>query len=245
MADENEQRRLQPEAAGAPNRDKRGEPPIIEGEATNHDEAAAAASRERSDPEPPESDKQPVPPGDRTGSSAPHRQSWLFAAAALGGVVGAGAAAIVFWLGAVNADAGLSERIAAVDAPIADLGRRVSALESAAQNARASADAIKAAQSDSQAARSDAAKALALANKTAASVEQKANAAAASAADLNALDERVKKLESGPPPQLQQAQNGPELSSLEDRLAKVEAALAAPKNETRVAPENASARKDS
>jgi hypothetical protein len=239
MADDDEQRRLDPEAAAAPNRDKRGESPIIEGEVAGRDEPAAAAV----EPEAPPAEERAAAPEAANPSSepaSPPRRPRPFVAAAIGGVAGAVVAAGVLWFSGATGDARLQDRVAALEAPIADLTRRVAALETAAQSAKATTDAVKTLQSDVQAARADAAKAAALASKAAASVDQKTSGGATTA-DLNAIDERLKKLESAPP---SQAAAGPDLSSVESRLAKIESALAAPKNETRVAPDAAPTRAD-
>jgi hypothetical protein len=247
MADDNEQRRLDPEATAAPNRDKRGELPIIEGEV-----AAGGESPAVSEPEPPKAEERAAPEApapkaeERAASESSTPPTELvsrrggarpIAAAAIGGLVGAVVAAGVLWL--VNAnpnpDSKLQDRVAALEAPIADLTRRVAALETTAQSANATADTVKALQGDVQAARADAAKAVTLANKAGASADQKTSSGP-SAADLNAINERLKKLESAPPAQVAVA---PDLAPIQARLAKIEAALAAPKNETRAAPENA------
>lgn len=238
MADDNAQRRLDPEAAAAPNRDRRGEPPIIEGEAAAERDAARAGGEE------PQPQRGSSPPGDFAAGADSKGRSRSLGGAAVGGLAGAIVAAAALWFESGDVDALIKQRLAVVDAPIADLTRRVAALEAAAQNAASAADAAKAAQSDSQAARSDAAKALALASKAASTVEQRKEAPAVSPADLSALSERVKKLESAPREQPQSAGTSADLAAIQERLDKVEAALAAPKNETRVAPENGPGRKD-
>lgn len=236
MADDNAQRRLDPEAAAAPNRDRRGEPPIIEGEAAEPGAASAGGEQPRQHGAP--------PPEDSAASADAKARSRSLAGAAIGGLAGAIVAAAALWFESGDVDALIKQRLAVVDAPIADLTRRVAALEAAAQNAASAADAAKAAQSDSQAARSDAAKALALASKAASTAEQRKEAPAVSPADLSALSERVKKLESAPREQPQSAGTSADLAALQERVGKVEAALAAPKSETRVAPENGPGRKD-
>ncbi|HLH51160.1 MAG TPA: hypothetical protein VKV96_17615 [Roseiarcus sp.] len=236
MADDNAQRRLDPEATAAPNRDRRGEPPIIEGDAATEQSAASAGGEEPQ--------RGSSPPGDSAASADSKARSRSLAGAAIGGLAGAIVAAAALWFESGDVDALIKQRLAVVDAPIADLTRRVAALEAAAQNAASAADAAKAAQTDSQAARSDAAKALALASKAASTAEQKKEAPAISPTDLSALSERVKKLESAPREPPQSAGTSADIAALQERLGKVEAALAAPKNETRVAPENGPGRKD-
>jgi hypothetical protein len=256
MADDDEARRLDPEAAVAPNRDRRGEPVIIEGEATAAEEAAAEATaasseaaaepsevtaepakaaEEQAAPEPPPRVEEPVP--------APPRRPSVFIAACVGGVVGALVAAGIVWFESSTAGSDVSQRLAATEAPINDLTRRVAALETSAQNTKS------AAQSDAEAARSDAAKALALATKTASSLDQQAQAAtspAAPGADTSALEARIQKIESALSAGDKSTGDRPavDLSPFENRLAKVEATLATPKSETRVAPEENHARRD-
>jgi hypothetical protein len=232
MADDDEQRPLDPEAAAAPNRDKRGEPPTIAGEVAGREDPPAAR------PEAPQAEQHTAaraPNPSREPASAP-RGARPFVAAVIGGLAGAVVAAGVLWFGSQTGDARLQDRVAALEAPVADLTRRVAALEPAAESAKATADAVKTLQGDVQAARADAAKATALANKAAASAADQKSNGAASAADLAAIDERLKKLQSAPSPQ---AAISPDLSSIETRLAKIESALAAPKNETRAAPDAA------
>ncbi len=239
MADDNEQRRLDPEAVAAPNRDKRGEPPIIEGEVAGRDESPSAA---QAAPESPKAEERAPPDGSPPSgvAASPRRGTRPLVAAAIGGLAGAVIAAGVLWFAGANGDARLQDRVAALEGPVAELTRRVAALENAAQSAKATGDAVTAAQSDSQAARADAAKAVALASKVAVSLDQRANGAV-SVADLNAIGDRLKKLESAP---AALASASPDLSSIKDRLAKIEAALAAPKNETRVPPDSVPPRGD-
>jgi hypothetical protein len=242
MADDNEERRIDPEATAAPNRDRHGEPLVIDGEVTARDDAPRAEAPESPKAEEPASSAAQSERSKAAEEPSPARpRPRMFVAAALGGLAGAIVAAAILWFAGANADAGLKDRLAAVEAPVAELTRRVSALEAAAPNAKATADALKAAQGDVQAARADAAKAAALATKVAASVEQNANGAAASPVDLAAIEERLKKLESAP---TAQSGAGSDLSSIETRLAKIEGMLAAPKNESRVAPETTAMRRD-
>jgi hypothetical protein len=203
----------------------RGDLPVIEGEATEIREAA---------PEPP-----------RTGAPAPApiAKSFGYAAAGLSGaVVGIAVALGAAWyfdpratpmreLAAQSsgladglakqaaAAKALEARLAAIEAGQAGLAKaaalealdkRVAKLESAAVKP----DALAAAQADARAARDDAAKALALA-----SAEKPAAAAPAPAAAA-APDPRIGKLETAE-------------TALGDRVAKIEAALSAPKTETR------------
>jgi hypothetical protein len=122
-------------------------------------------------------------------------------------------------------------------ASVAAYGQRIAALESAALSAKAAADDNKDALAMAQAARDDAAKALAFSTTAA----QKAEGTAAAAppavpgdADDGGLGARVAKLETA-----QAALDRPpvDLGPIDQRLAKLENALAAPKTENRVAAE--------
>jgi hypothetical protein len=256
MAEDIGERRLDPEAAAAPNRDRRGEPPIIEGEVTvRHDAPSAASEHSPKTQEPPTTEATQEPPAEERPAEqaeeplqekpdaflepapANPMRSRPLIAAGVGALVGAVVAAAVVGFERSAVDSGLSERLAALDAPINDLTRRVSALEAAASSGKAAADAAKTFPSDIQAARADAAKALALATKTAAAIEQRKDIApvpAAPAIDVGAIEARLRKLESA---STAASGAGANLAPLEDRLAKIEATLAAPKNETRLAPE--------
>jgi hypothetical protein len=264
MADDDEARRLDPEAAVAPNRDRRGEPVTIEGEATSAEEAKPETSPEPAEAvteptetsaESSEAEERPsqepateeAPPYGETSAPPPARRPSVFLAACIGGVAGALVAAAIFWF--ENSTSDVSQRLATVQGAITDLTGRVAALETSAQNAKSTSDAVKTSQGDIETARSDAAKALALATKTAAAVEQQTNAAAPAASppgDTSGLEARVQKLESAVSAGEKPADDKPavDLGPLENRLAKVEAALAAPKVETRVAPEENHARQD-
>jgi hypothetical protein len=276
MADDEEARRLDPEAAVAPNRDRRGEPVTIEGEATATTEepkAETAAEPAEATGESP-TEATPESPSETTAESkaeepaaqdapaeepplraeepTPPRRPSVFFAAGVGGIVGALVAAAILWFEGSTAGSDVSQKLATAEASIQTLSGRIAALETSAQDAKSATDAAKTSQSDAQAARSDADKALALATKTAAVVEQQqANATSATPApaaspsvDTSALEARVQKLESALPASDKPADDKPavDLSPLENRLTKVEAALAAPKIETRVAPEENHAR---
>jgi hypothetical protein len=281
MAEDSGERRLDPEAAVAPNRDRRGEPPIIEGEVTARHDAPAAASEappkteqpattgasqkppaqeaaekpadEKPNPEKPPAEGSPEePPSAKPAQEEPAGlaeptpakagRARPLIAACLGGLVGAVVAGGIVGFERSTVDSGLSERLAALEAPINDLTRRVGALEDAAASGKAAADAVKTIPSDVQAARADAAKALALATKTAAAIEQRKDAAAPTgpAIDVGDIEARVRKLES---PSSAASGSAASLAPLEERLAKIEATLAAPKNETRLAPEASAPRR--
>ncbi len=167
------------EAAAAPNRDRRGEPPIIEGEVTARHDAPAAASEAPPKTEQPAttgaSQKPPAqeaaekpadekarsrkPPAEGSAAAAKPAQeepaglaeptpakagrARPLIAACLGGLVGAVVAGGIVGFERSTVDSGLSERLAALEAPINDLTRRVGALEDAAASGKAAADAVK------------------------------------------------------------------------------------------------------
>jgi hypothetical protein len=149
--------------------------------------------------------------------------------------------------------AALDKRVGALEAALgaasdkgseAAYGQRITALESAALSAKAAADANKDSLSLAQAARDDAAKALALATTAA----QKGDAIAGAAtptvqpsADVGGLEARIGKLEAA-----LAALDRPaiDLAPFSQRLDKLEGALAAPKTENRVAAEPAAPSRD-
>jgi hypothetical protein len=127
-------------------------------------------------------------------------------------------------------------------ASAAAYGQRIEALESAALSAKAMSDANKDALAQAQAARDDATKALALATTMA----QSASGAAAPAdraagAETGALVDRIGKLETGLATLNRAAVD---IGSVNQRLDKLEGAVAAPKSENRVAAEPAGASRD-
>ena len=187
-----------------------------------------------------------------------------FGAILAGGVAGAVLSAAMLWYflpsaaispevarrltaleGASGSSAGLEERLASLEsaaalqankmAGISAFGPRLSALEAAAPEAKAVAEMSKSALSEAQAARAEAAKAIQAADKP-----QGDAAAAPPALDAGALT-RLDKLESSLAA-LGAAQ--PNLAPINDRLAKPEAALAAPKSAERVAAEPAPPRSE-
>jgi hypothetical protein len=238
MADESDDdgRRLDPEAAAAPNRDRRGGPPIIDGEVTGTEETASSPARDGADEpsapkeatRPDESElfsPPPAPPPARSFQTAP------LAAAAVGAAVGALIVAGVLWLERPETDSALPDRVAALDKSVGDLGRRVSELEAGLHSAKGTLDAAKA---DSVSARADAAKALDLVTKSAAAAGAAAPSSSSTTTDTSALSARLDKLEGG-----LAAGGGAsgDLGPLETRVGKLEAALQAPKSETRAAPD--------
>lgn len=248
--------------AGAPvNRDAQPDPGAIEGEIaarSAHEDrpspdAADAASEAATQEAATQSESAPpaAKPA-RTGARA-------FAAGALAGlIVSALAAGVGGYFLASKADlakdasrlAGLETQAerenAALDAEakresaaVASFDKRVSALE-------ASASASGAAELDKrvsalEAANAENAPSIAAATETAQRLAtQVADARAdvdAARAEIPSLFARVAKLEAGPPTA---SAAGPDLSALAARVDKIEAALAAPKSETRVAPEKPS-----
>jgi hypothetical protein len=258
------------EGAATPNRDRRHEPPVIEGEIAGPRENAEAASETPqqvpnealdSGAEPPVLEP-PAPP-----IVKPPRP---FAAALIGAVVGAVVAAAGVWFAgqrpAVDPDIAarldrleknapavdaLGKRVGALEAassaapdkPAADaFGQRIAALEAAALSAKAVADSNANALADAQAARADAAKALALASGVAQNASgTPASVPATPAVDVSALEGRMGKLEAA----LAALDRPPaDLGPLNQRLDKLEGALAAPKNETRVAADNSAPDRD-
>jgi hypothetical protein len=149
--------------------------------------------------------------------------------------------------------AALDKRVGALEAALGDAsdkgsaaayGQRIAALESAALSAKAAADGNKDALVMAQAARDDAAKALALSTTAAQRVEGIAGAAPPAVqadADVGGLEARVVKLETA-----QATLDRPpvDLGPIDQRLANLENALAAPKTENRVAAESAAPGRD-
>ncbi len=243
--------------AGAPiNRDARPDPGVIEGEiaARNAREvgpspgAAEAASEAAAHEAATQSASAPAAAKPaRTGARA-------FAAGALAGlIVSALAAGVGGYFLASKADLAedanrlaeletqLQRENAALDAEakregaaVASLDKRVSALEASAS--ASGAPELDKRVSALEAANAENAPSIAAAAETA---QRLATQVADTRADVDAvraempsLSARVAKLETGPP--------GPDLSALAARVDKIEAALAAPKSETRVAPEKPS-----
>ena len=147
---------------------------------------------------------------------------------------------------AAASSAGLERRIGALEdgatlqadkmAGVSAYGPRLSALEAAAPETKAVAEVSKSALSEAQAARADAANALAAAGKP-----QGEAPAPAPAVDLAPVETRLGNLEAGV---AALAAAKPDLAPLNDRIAKLEAALAAPKSEARAAPDPAPSGKD-
>jgi hypothetical protein len=228
MVDEESQDVASAPAAGAPvNRDRRHDPGVIDGKvAVRVDDNAPAGTAT-------EAPRGGAPPG----SAQPERQGRgagrAFVFGALGGLIVSALAAVGGYYALAPrtdlaaADAG---RLAALEAQaeregeeaqrqsaaIAGLDKRLGALETAsAAGAAKIAAAAQAAQS--------------------VTTDLKSLKAEVDAArgEIPGLTARVAKLESAAP----QAAAAPEISALAGRLDKVEASLAAPKSETRVAPE--------
>jgi len=267
MADETIQT-PDPDGAATPNRDRRREPEVIEGEFEEPRDIedaplASAADRDKKILDAPVAEPLAVEP-----QAAPMARPIL--SAAIGALVGAAVAGGAVWYFAqrspVSADfaarqdefdkaasasktalAALDQRVGALEAAaarapdkaIADAyGQRIAALESAALSAKAAADANEGTLAEARAARADAAKALELATSAA----QIANSAPA--AQTGAAGEPAGALET----RLAKVETGlaaldrapVDLGPISQRLDKLEGALASPKSETR-APAEASA----
>ena len=242
--------------AGAPvNRDARPDPGVIEG-------AIAARGAHEDEPSPGAAEGRQVQAANSTESAPPAAKpartgARAFAAGALAGlIVSALAAGVGGYFLASKADlaenanrlAGLETRAqsenAALDAEakresaaVASLDKRVSALE-ASDSASGAAELDKRV-SALEAANAENAPSIAAAAETARRLAtQVADTRAdvdAARAEMPSLSARVAKLEAGPA-----NGEGPDLSALAARVDKFEAALAAPKSETRVAPEKPS-----
>jgi hypothetical protein len=149
--------------------------------------------------------------------------------------------------GAASANAALEHRIAALEAGstlqsdkmagVSGFGPRLSALEAAAPETKAAAEMSKTALSEAQAARADAAKAL----QSAGQPSGDSVAAAPSPSDSGAQEARIGKLEAG---LAALSADKVDLAPLNERLAKLETALAAQKSAERVAPEPAPPSRD-
>jgi hypothetical protein len=262
------------DGAATPNRDRRHEPPIIEGEAAelrqNADASVADAADARDARAEPAGEDPPV-------RLAPAKSARPILSAAIGALVGAVVAAGGLWLldqrpaiapemaarleslekslTAPNAAlVALDQRVGALEAAMASApdkaaveayGQRISALEAAALSAKGAVDANKELLAEAQAARADAAKALAAASAAAQSASgapaPAAPATAASAIDASALEARLGKLEAS----LASLDRPPvDLAPVNQRLDKLEGALAAPKSETRAPAESAAPSRD-
>ena len=232
MVDEESQDIAPETAGGAPvNRDARRDPGVIDGDvaAPVVDEPPAAAATELPSAEAPPRSPSPEKPAPGAG------RALVFGG--LGGLIVSALAAAGFYyafaprtdlaeavagrLGALETQAqSEGEEVHRQGAAIAGLDRRLGALEA---TSAAGAAKIAAAMQAAQAAQAGA-------------TDLKSLRADVDAArgEIPGLAARVAKLESAPG---QAAAGGPEVSALAGRLDKVEAALAAPKTETRVAAE--------
>jgi len=272
MADETSQNQSPDlEGVATPNRDRRHEPPVIEGEIAGPRESAEAPEA----PQPPADealDSGGAPSVEPPTIAPPTVKSpQPIASAVIGAVVGAVVAGAGVWFAGQRpaVDQGLAARLDRLEssaaAPIAAVdaldkrvgaleaassaapdkpdayGQRIMALEAAALSAKAAADSNANALAEAQAARADAAKALALAQASGAAPNAGGAPPAAPAIDVSALEGRMSKLEAG-----FAALDRPaaDLGPLNQRLDKLEGALAAPKNETRVAADNVPPNRD-
>ncbi|MBV8592768.1 MAG: hypothetical protein JOZ27_00540 [Caulobacteraceae bacterium] len=220
MADEDSEQAA-PEPAGAPiNRDRRSDPPVIEGEAVRHDEEPAQTSAEAAAPEssPPASSSPPREPKARR----PGRFG-AFVAGAVGGAIVAALALAGYF--ALAPKPGLSEEDA----------NRIAALEAAAQKDSASGAAngkrLQALE-QANAALSTEVKKLAAAPPPAPPPAQEDTGLADRVAKLEAAVSKVAAAPPAPPP---------DLAPVEARIGKIEQALdaekSAQKTETRAAAE--------
>ena len=283
------------EGAATPNRDRRREPPTIEGEIARPESPFAPAAAEvdsgsaqAGEPSPSEMRPEAAPAAEVTPAAAaaeppPPASPRPILSAAIGALVGAVVAAGGVWtltlrhasdpdvvarLEALERNpapaspaaalAALDKRVGALEANLAAApnkasidayGQRLAALESAALSAKASADAGKDALAAAQAARDDAAKALELATANAQRPNEAPAAPPAPAPgqqpngpDVSALEGRLAKVEADLAGAL--ARPPVDLDPISQRLDKLEKALAAPKIETRVAPEAAPPSRD-
>ncbi|MGA2044276.1 MAG: hypothetical protein ABSG83_13005, partial [Roseiarcus sp.] len=253
-----------PEREATPNRDRRHEPPVIEGTAINS---------EQSDPRAGAGGAAEAASGFGDGPVAEQRtaaKTPLLLSAVIGALAGAAAAGAVLWFVELRsaadpelvarleslekaprpeaqsaAIAALDRRVAAVEAASAGApdravvdghGQRLAALEASALAAKAASDANKNALAIAQAARDDAAKALALASARGDKSESVAAPATPPGAD-SALEDRLGRVEAG----LAALGHGADdLAAVNQRLDALDKALAAPKTDTR-APADAAA----
>lgn len=243
MVDEESQEVASAPAAGAPvNRDRRHDPDVIDGEvAARLDDGAPAGPAAGAPPG-------PAPP-ERQGPGAGR----AFVFGALGGlIVSALAAAGGYYalaprtdvaeagagrLAALEAQAGREgEEAQRQSAAIAGLDKRLGALEASnSSTALAGLDKrIGALEAASAAGASKIASAAQAAQSVTTDLKSLRADVDAARGEIPGLSARVAKLESTAP---QAAAGAPEISALAARVDKVEAALAAPKTETRVAPE--------
>ncbi len=244
---------VSPTPGPLPSREPRHDPGVIDGEATEIDAPQ---------PAPPEPGEDASDAQERAADPAPPKQpntARPFLAALAGALIGGAAAFTAVWFldpragefepamtrlavleRQADADkesaAALDKRLRALEANEAGaakastldaLAKRVAGLESAAGKNEAAKTALE----EARAARADAAKALALAGQAGAAPAPQGGQPSAS--EANALEARVAKLESDISA-LEPA--AADLGPIKDRLSKVEAALAAPKSETRVSP---------
>src|SRR5271169_2342190 len=165
MADETgDEPRLDLEAAAAPNRDRRDDPPIIEGE-SGPDQPDAGSS-----PEPRPANDDAFGASSQAPTLPPRRANWALTAG-LGGLIGAIVAAAVLLLASPAVDPGVASRIAALEKGAHDLTNATAALEKRLAPLEASVSRLsavsEAAKADLSAVRTDAAKALGLAGQAA------------------------------------------------------------------------------
>ncbi len=242
MVDEDSRDVASETAGGVPvNRDRRGGPEVIQGEVSSSGHGDAAPPQGATD--------EGATPAQSTqaassGQSGPGALTALLSGALGGLVVAAIAAGAGYWLLAPKADLAEADasRVVAIesqakreDAAIIDVEKRLAALEG---NGSAQAivaigkrlDALQAANAD------DASRIASSAQVLSAEVKDLRADVDTARGEIPGLSARVAKLESIPP-----QTPAADLSAVMSRLDKIEAQLAAPKSESRVAPEKPAA----
>jgi hypothetical protein len=254
MIDEESQDVASKPAGDAPvNRDKRGDPGVIDGDASRDGEAPPSA-QEVSEPAPPaEEAVRAAPPSHKAEAAPPDRARpgafVAFLSGAFGGLVIAAVAggAGYYYLLAPKTDlaetnasrlASIESQAQREDAAIAGIETRVGALEGASSTGAVAAvdKRLGALQSaNAEEAPRIAAAAQAIQALTGEVKDLRADVDAARG-EIPGLQARLARLESGPPQAV-----AADLSAVTARIDRIEAQLAAPKSETRVAPEKPSA----
>ncbi|HZZ60518.1 MAG TPA: hypothetical protein VFE63_05010 [Roseiarcus sp.] len=254
MVDEESQDVACEPAGGAPaNRDKRGDPGVIDGEAPRDVGEAAPSAQRVSEPAPSEEAVRAAPPS-RDEEAVPPRRTRrgafaAFLAGALGGLIvaaiGGGAGYYYILVPKTDLAETNARRLASIesqaqrqDAAIAGVGKRVDALEGTSSAGALAAvdkrlDALQSANAEEAPRIAAATQAL---QALTGEVKDLGADVDAARSEIPGLKARLAKLEAGPP----QAAAA-DLSAVTARIDRIEAQLAAPKSETRVAPEKPSA----
>jgi hypothetical protein len=256
MVDEESQDVASEPAGGAPvNRDKRGDPGVIDGEAPRDDGEAASAAQEVSEPAPPADEAVRAAPPSHEAEAVPPGRARLgvfgaFLSGALGGLIFAavagGAGYYYFLAPKIDLAETNASRLASIesqaqreDAAIASVEKRVGALDGASSaEAFAAIDnrlgVLQSANAEEAPRIAAATQAVQALNGEIKDLRGDVDAARGAIPDLQA---RLAKLESGPPQAV-----AADLSAVTARIDRIEAQLAPQKSETRVAPEKPSAR---